>query len=71
MNKTIIAFLLTGLVFLPSCRKPLDRIETKQERKDNSLSTLVVFSLGDSRIVHVVFAVDAVAGDSIIQRIQE
>lgn len=53
MNKTIIAFLLTGLVFLPSCRKPLDRIETKQERKDNSLSALVVFSLGDSRIVHV------------------
>ncbi len=53
MNKTIIVFLLTGFVCLFNCRKPIDRIETKQERKDNSLSTLVVFSLGDSRIVHV------------------
>jgi hypothetical protein len=53
MNKTIIVFLLTGFVCLFNCRKPIDRIETKQERKDNSLSTLVVFSIGDSRIVHV------------------
>lgn len=52
MNKTIIIFLLTGFVSLTQCRKPLDRIETKQEKKDNSLSALVVFSLGDSRIVH-------------------
>ncbi len=53
MNKTITIFLLTGFTFLFDCRKPIDRIETKQERKDNSLSALVVFSLGDSRIVHV------------------
>jgi len=52
MNKLISILLLTGFILLPNCRKPADRIETKQEKKDNTLSALVVFSVGDSRIVH-------------------
>lgn len=52
MNKLSIVLLLTSLFFLSECRKPTDRIEGKLDRKDNSLSALVVFSVGDSRIIH-------------------
>lgn len=52
MNKFISALLFVGFIFFPACKKPADRIETKLEKKDNSLSALVVFSVGDSRIVH-------------------
>ena len=31
MNKLISILLLTGFILLPNCRKPADRIETKQE----------------------------------------
>ncbi len=52
MIKLSFVFFLTSLFFFANCRKPIDRIETKQERKENAVSALVVFSVGDSRIVH-------------------
>ena len=52
MIKLSFVFFLTSLFFFANCRKPIDRIETKQERKENTVSALVVFSVGDSRIVH-------------------
>ncbi|HMW06058.1 MAG TPA: lipoprotein LipL45 [Leptospiraceae bacterium] len=52
MNQISIVFLLCITTFFSQCKKPVDRIENKQEKKDNTPTALVLFSVGESRIVH-------------------
>ena len=52
MIKFSIVFLWSVLIFFSQCKKPVDRIENKQEKKDNTPTALVLFSVGDSRIIH-------------------